>query len=253
MIYVLSGGGGLNLKVVGGTTQPTSPKENTVWVNTDTEISGYAFSATEPENPAEGMVWFNVGASSNTPINALKKDILMVYPTACQQYINSAWVAKEAKTFQGGTWNDWTMYIYDYASGRSVEFVEKTFSYDSLATGKGYIYFGTTGILMRNSDGASGALSNWITSLCTLEKYDLSEYSKAYITFDFTTDAGNNDPRFFISSTNSGNIATDLTSYVALAQSGTYSIDISNLTDSYYLGAEVSNAQAITVKKIWLE
>ncbi len=43
-----SGGGSLNLHVVGGTSQPTSPKENTVWVDTDTEIEGWAFSATKP-------------------------------------------------------------------------------------------------------------------------------------------------------------------------------------------------------------
>ena len=35
------GGGGLNLKVVGGTTQPTNPRENTIWVNTTTAITGY--------------------------------------------------------------------------------------------------------------------------------------------------------------------------------------------------------------------
>lgn len=57
MIYVLSNskvaagsgsGEGLNFKVVGGTTQPASPKENTIWVNTDTEITSWDFSVTEP-------------------------------------------------------------------------------------------------------------------------------------------------------------------------------------------------------------
>ena len=31
-------GGGLNFKIVGGTTEPTNPKENTVWINTDVDI-----------------------------------------------------------------------------------------------------------------------------------------------------------------------------------------------------------------------
>ena len=42
------GGAGLNFKVVGGTTQPASPKENTIWVNTNVTIHDYIFSTDEP-------------------------------------------------------------------------------------------------------------------------------------------------------------------------------------------------------------
>lgn len=41
-------GAGLNFKLVGGTAQPADAKENTIWVNTDEEIHGWAFA---PENP----------------------------------------------------------------------------------------------------------------------------------------------------------------------------------------------------------
>ena len=50
-----SGGTSLNFKVVGN-PKPTSPKENTIWINTDVPITGYHFSATQPETMAEGMV-----------------------------------------------------------------------------------------------------------------------------------------------------------------------------------------------------
>lgn len=229
MIYVLSGGGtSLNYSVVGGTTEPTSPKENMIWVNTETEITSHVFSATEPvsvevtqlgvyiaadtgvvttpsastcytsyikcvsgheynfkltdgqtvviasfsevpasgvvgtvlygtgkENgeetldytvtatsemaylaiwwystnsndsvptltitdlnstngPVQGMVWFNIGTSCSAPINILKKDnTVMLYPTACQQYVDGAWVAKTAKTYQNG-WVDWVLHL----------------------------------------------------------------------------------------------------------------------------------------------
>lgn len=46
-----SGVGGanpLNFKVVGGTTEPTNPKENTIWVNTDEKITSWHFGAEEP-------------------------------------------------------------------------------------------------------------------------------------------------------------------------------------------------------------
>ena len=38
----------LNFEVVGGTTEPVNPVENTIWINTDTEITNWFFS---PSNP----------------------------------------------------------------------------------------------------------------------------------------------------------------------------------------------------------
>ena len=48
--YITRRGGGapLNFKVVGG-TKPSNPKENTIWVNTDTAITGWHFGAEEPQ------------------------------------------------------------------------------------------------------------------------------------------------------------------------------------------------------------
>lgn len=109
MIYVIGGGGAnLNFKVVGGTTQPTSPKENTIWVNTDTKISEWVFSATQPSYPYEGMVWFGTGTSSGAEFNALKKNQIHVYPIYAKQYVSGSWVNKTAKTYKSGTWNEWS-------------------------------------------------------------------------------------------------------------------------------------------------
>lgn len=107
MIHNMTGGGaGLKLKVLGGTTQPTSPAENTVWVNTDAQITGYAFSAEEPASPAEGMVWVKTGKSSAAAFNAHRKNILMLYPLGCMQYILGAWVEKQAQLYTGGKWTN---------------------------------------------------------------------------------------------------------------------------------------------------
>lgn len=40
----------LNFEIVGGTTQPSNPTENMIWVNTDTPITSWEFSATEPNS-----------------------------------------------------------------------------------------------------------------------------------------------------------------------------------------------------------
>lgn len=111
----IGGGGGasLNFKVVGGTTAPSNPKENTIWVNTDAEISSWVFSATEPESPEEGMLWISTDTSSPVEFNALKKNSIQVYPLSAKQYVGGALVGKTAKTYQGGTWVDWITYIYN--------------------------------------------------------------------------------------------------------------------------------------------
>lgn len=49
--YKARGGGvnPLNFKVVGGTSAPSNPKENTIWVNCSLNITSWDFSATEPQ------------------------------------------------------------------------------------------------------------------------------------------------------------------------------------------------------------
>lgn len=46
-------GAGLNFKVVGGTTQPANTIQNTIWVNTDTEIPSYTFSGDAPNSNSQ--------------------------------------------------------------------------------------------------------------------------------------------------------------------------------------------------------
>lgn len=41
-------GGGTKLKVVGGTTKPSNPTENMIWIETDTDITNWKISAYEP-------------------------------------------------------------------------------------------------------------------------------------------------------------------------------------------------------------
>lgn len=105
-------GAGLNFKVVGGTAEPVSPSENTIWANTDTAISSYVFAAAEPSDPVEGMVWISTGTASTVTFNALKKNGVMVYPMSAKQYIDGAWVDVTAKSYLSGEWVDWTTYFY---------------------------------------------------------------------------------------------------------------------------------------------
>ena len=107
------GGSSLNYEVVGGTSAPSSPSENTIWINTSNTITSHVFSATEPENPVEGMVWICVGTSSAVAFSATEENPVMVYPLSANQYVSGAWVDKTAKTYQNGEWVDWAMFLFD--------------------------------------------------------------------------------------------------------------------------------------------
>ena len=99
------GGGGLNFKVICN-PQPSTAKENTIWIDTD-RINNTHFSATQPENMADYDVWITTGTSSTVAFSATKKNPIMVYPISANQYIGGALVNKTAKSWQDGEWAEW--------------------------------------------------------------------------------------------------------------------------------------------------
>lgn len=101
------GGAGLNFKVVGGTEAPANPKENTIWVNTPVEITGYLLAAEQPAELTEGLVWIKTGTSSGVAFNALKKNVLTVYPLSAMQVIGGSWQKVTSVSYQGGEWVSW--------------------------------------------------------------------------------------------------------------------------------------------------
>ena len=108
------GGAALNFKVVGGTTQPANPKENTIWVNTGTAVTGWIISASEPENPADGIIWVVPDANSKIVFNALRKNAILINPVYAKQYTGGAWADKTAMIYQNGAWQDfidWSKWI----------------------------------------------------------------------------------------------------------------------------------------------
>lgn len=175
MIHDMIGGGGgasLNFKIVGGTSAPASPKENTIWVNTSTAITSWAFSATEPETPVAGMVWITTGKSSTAPFNALKKNNITVYPISAKHYVSGAWVDKTAKSYQNGAWVDWwNGELYEY--GNEYEGVTGGWSADSNSNGT--VTFNTNNIYLAGRDGDTYTVAGTVNSI------DLSKYTKLVI------------------------------------------------------------------------
>lgn len=98
------GGAGLNFKIVGGTAQPASPKENTIWVNTDLEITGWGFDTEPAEYLTTGGVWIKTSTNGNVEFNALKKNGICIYPQSCMQWDGTKYVSKDVKVYKNGQW-----------------------------------------------------------------------------------------------------------------------------------------------------
>lgn len=104
MIFNMTGGGAaLNFKVVGN-PQPDSPNENTIWANTDVEITGWHFYATQPEELAEGEIWFSSIHNSGVSFNALKKNALEVFAREAKQMVSGELVTVKFELYKNGEW-----------------------------------------------------------------------------------------------------------------------------------------------------
>ena len=83
-VQAIKSGVELNFEVIGGTAQPENPKENTIWVNTDQEITGWSFSENEPTSPAHGNVWFETNDNGEKEFNALTENEMIISPVAAK-------------------------------------------------------------------------------------------------------------------------------------------------------------------------
>jgi len=133
-IQSVESGTELNFEVVGGTTQPASPKENTIWINTDTNITGWSFGVEQPASPVSGMVWIQTAMTGSATFNALKENAVHIVLTGAMQYTKSGW---------SGSWSDKTAKIYQNGSWKSIE---------------------KAGILFKNGEQYSSITGGWINT-----------------------------------------------------------------------------------------
>lgn len=233
-------GAELNFEVVGGTSVPASPKENTIWVNTNTAITDWVFSATQP-SAKSGRVWISTGTSSPIEFNALKKNGIQVYPISAKQYVSGAWVDRTAKTYQGDKWENWDVILYDVAQG-----IENS---DLLGTG-GFSFVsrmnGTSfGTVNKTSDGISmnsGYDAEEIA--CSHTKIiNLSNFSKLHA--EWTGSGGG----IGIYKTNKPTHMNEAIAFLGNPEED--GVAFSGITSGYI----VMNAyiDTVTFKKIWLE
>ena len=237
--------GGLNFNLVGGVTQPADPKENTIWVNTDAPITGWALSFAEPSEPYEGMVWIVTGTSSKVAFNALKKNTLMVYPTTCKQFVNGAWNNVTAKSYIDGEWVDWLAYLFIENGGQQVPWVFKALNTKGKVSEKnGAIVFEYTTV--DNNYMAAG----------TENPEDLSGFTKLCFDLEVRTNFTSGGGEFTIGVTSKQVNAEYNNTFIASEKPAadsvrkTIKVDVSGITSGYVSAYGIVNA---TIYNVWRE
>lgn len=217
-ISSISTGAGLNFDIVGN-PQPANPSNNTIWVDTDAEITSWIFSAAEPENPTEGMVWIATETASTVSFNALKENSVMVYPLSAKQYAGGAWVDVEAKCYQNAEWVELKSDFLIFDNGNT---------FDDITGGweiSGVFDEGCLRIYSASNVRAAVAKN----------KINVTDYKTMFITVKKTGTAGN--IKFglanTLSTTSDGNYIVK--KEVQPAAIGTYELDISGMTGDYYI------------------
>ena len=162
-----AGGGGLAIEIVGGTTQPASPKDNTIWVNTDVDIGTVTLAPNVPASPAVGDVWINTANKyhsdgTNASTNILKvceEPYLEVNVLNISQYDGSAWVNRDGSAiFANEMWTNLALWIYSYGTeNANYQFDAKLLETSSSWTASWAKY--QDHIYMSNTGGANGNIA----------------------------------------------------------------------------------------------
>lgn len=107
-----TGGSSLSFTVVGGTTRPSSPAENTIWVDTDETITGVTMSAVSPSALADGEVWIRLMDSGSASVSVISGASIIVKAGTVVQNVSGVLVGRNAQIYQDGAWADMVGWAY---------------------------------------------------------------------------------------------------------------------------------------------
>lgn len=226
--------GGLDFVVVGGTKSPEKAAENTVWINTDVEITDYVFTATEPASPVAGMVWIELADGGGYKIAApVDGNYINLYLGAVNQYVGGEWVEKEAAIYQSGAWvelsNAWELFneVDGFASGYSGSGTDSNSAAEVLTDSVGkYLLFPSGGGYNRMSYVEPAV--------------DLTEYNTLEI-YGHTTAQVTSLKRYFgVWAAEPTSSDTPVANVDMIDTLSSYTMDISALSGKYYLGTQYS-------------
>ena len=255
MIFNLTSGGassgGLNFTVVGGTSAPSSPADNTIWVNTSTSITGWAMQGSAPSG-SEGLVWIKTALSGNTAFNALKKNAIQVAVTGCQQYVSGAWANVAAQIWQNSAWVEFStenLVLFEAGAGDSGKWTGSGWSYGSYSSGSGTV--------SDESLKLTTTTSPPYVILGTASTIDLTNYSTLHIECSFSKPSGGGVP--YVVAVTGTNVNSGQKFSQDLRNGTSFDIDVSAISEACYIVIYGSGSSAtgsggvLTVTKVYLE
>lgn len=232
-------GGGIKLFVVGGTTQPSSVAENTIWLNTSTSIPKWSVTNTAPGSPAAGEVYITTRSLTSNVINISSPNPVNVYLGSAWQYVSGAWKQTAAQVYYSGSWHSLQTFVYDGSKNAGAG------NYNSAIGGKPWTYgvdggsasfWDSSDHFTFSSGGSSGA--QWASTAMQIDFTDVKSVKFTY-TGEVTTSK-------FIVFTNKNASGTrdypnaQSSELTTTSQKTTVSINTAGLTGNFWLG--ISNA-----------
>lgn len=236
----------LNFEVIGG-VQPSNPKENTIWIDTDQEIAGWMFSAEKPTTPYEGMVWLEI-LHVGTGFNAISENSIYLKLTATFQYISGAWENKPAKIYQNGEWiTIWNRVLFDngdqfYAITGGWEPKPLAYAWSSNASFSNP----TIGTTLAGASPSNGS--------CVVGTRSKINFSGATL---LSVEVVTNNPSglgISLNEKDSGSVYTS-GAYVAgtwVSNTGVIHLPVDEVDGEYYVIFSNNNDRKFAIKKVWI-
>ena len=207
-----------------------APKENTIGVVTDTAVPKWGIYAAEPEAPAEGEIFFTVATESAGSFNALKKNALTVYPTLCQQYVSGEWVRKIAYICKSGAW-------VQFSTLWNGELFEQGDVHADITGGWAYTDKSGSEVIMANTDTDTIIVCDGNRKFYSLGKFDFTEWNTLTFVMDYYKTG--ESVRYGVTTVKAPTVDSSSNwPIIRYTQAtGTYNIDISTLSGSYYISS----------------
>ena len=241
-----SGGGGLRLRIFDGSSAPSNPKDNDIWIKTSTAIEEWELSDKAlPISWAmgKGFVYIKgdfAGSYDYRETTGLALDVLWNHDgamyarlTSCVQYDGSTWASKDAYIYHDG-WHQfayaWNGELFDNGN----QYAQKTGGW----VGNNYTEIGTTLKLKA---------SNSRPIVSTVNAIDLSGYSTLHCIADLQLG------KVGVSSTKDLTVEEPAWTASTDLQAQEVTVDISSLTTGYIqLFAVASWTATVNATKVWL-
>lgn len=112
----------LNYSIVGGTTQPSNPTENMIWVETDQIIKNIHIIKNLPSDlskfsSGDILIYNDDNGTYGVDLKISNIYMYFIYPTVIQQYVNGKFINLTGKIYQNNQWNNIDDKIYLFNKG----------------------------------------------------------------------------------------------------------------------------------------